>query len=187
MNLPPHLRHRIAGEAAPKPSRNPFAKFNRHGRGTKRKLLGEMNKVEAAYADHLESLLKAGEIAWYRFEAWTFKLAPDTRFTPDFIVMLADGMFEAHEVKGGKKKKVNGVATGERTFWIEEDAKLKIKVAAEMMPLRFSIVYPIGGGQWGRKDFWEAEPSPIQEIIQSAAAPVPDRRETAGLFAEVQS
>lgn len=138
---------------------NPFAKFQRHGRGTRR-TPGEMNKPEKAYAAHLDQLLKASEISWYGFEKVTFKLAPDTRYTPDFMVMLNDGQIEFHEVKGGKKKKIGGVDTGERTFWCEEDAKLKIKLAAEILPFRFSIVYPVLRGEWGRKDFWEAEAAP---------------------------
>lgn len=133
---------------------NNFARFRRHGRG-KRKEPGTMNSGEKAYAAHLFVLQSAREIEWYGFEKVTFKLADDTRYTPDFMVMLADGTIEFHEVKGGKKKKINGVDTGERTFWCEEDAKLKIKIAAEMFPFRFSIVFPIGGGKWGRKDFFE--------------------------------
>jgi hypothetical protein len=40
-------------------------------------------------------------------------LAKDTFYTSDFMVMLADGRLEAHEVKG---------------FW-QEDARAKIKIA----------------------------------------------------------
>lgn len=122
-------------------------KFNRTGRGTKR-TPGTMNKVEAKYHAHLERLANDGSIAWFAFERFTFKLADDTRYTPDFAVMLNDGVIECHEVKGGKKNKT----TGASTFWCEEDAKLKIKLAAEIIPLKFSIVFPTPDG-WGRKDF----------------------------------
>lgn len=48
-----------------------------------------------------------------------------TRFyTPDFFVMLASGALEAHEVKG---------------FW-QDDARVKIKCAADIYPLRFFAV-----------------------------------------------
>lgn len=93
---------------------------------------GEMNKTEAEYDKYLMLLMRAGEVAWYRFESMTFKLAFDTRYTPDFIVMLANGQLEAHEVKGSK-----------RIF--EDDAKVKVKVAAEMFPLKFKVVFPIKG------------------------------------------
>lgn len=90
-------------------------------RGRTRHTPGTMNKTEAAYAAKLEERKTAGEIVGFWFEAVTFKLAKDTRYTPDFLVQLADGTLEAHEVKG---------------FW-EDDAKVKIKVAASMFPVLF--------------------------------------------------
>lgn len=130
-----------------------FLKFRQRGGRGKRRAPGEMNGTERKYAARLETERLAGVIEWYAFEAVTFKLAPDTRYTPDFLVMLADMTIELHEVKGSYREK----ATGDRKPFIEEDAKLKIKVAAHLLPFRFSIVYPIPGGAWGRKDFWESE------------------------------
>lgn len=118
----------------------------------RRRTPGQMNKVERAYADRLEMLKRAGEVAWYGYEAVTFKLAPDTRYTPDYLVMLADGTLECVDCKGGKVNK----KTGERSFWCEEDSKLKVKVAATLLPfLSFVFVYPLDktGLSWGRKDF----------------------------------
>lgn len=83
---------------------------------------GVMNGTEAAYAEVLELRKLAGnDIDWYAFEAITLKLAQDTRYTPDFVVMRHDGLMEMHETKG---------------FW-QDDAKVKIKVAAEKFPFRF--------------------------------------------------
>ena len=82
---------------------------------------GEMNKTEAAYAARLESLKLAGEIADYRFECLKLRLADNTFYAPDFIVLRPDGAFEVHEVKG---------------HW-EDDARVKIKVAAELYPFKF--------------------------------------------------
>lgn len=82
---------------------------------------GSMNNTEAAYARHLDLLKAAGEIVWHRFEGLKFRLADNTFYTPDFLVMLADGTMEAHEVKG---------------FWTD-DARVKIKIAAELYPFRF--------------------------------------------------
>ena len=96
--------------------------FNR-GRGVRRQP-GTMNRTEAAYALALELRKHTGEVAWYAFEAMTFKLAKDTRYTPDFVVMLADGSIELHEVKG----------------FFEDDAKVKVKVAASMFPFVFRLV-----------------------------------------------
>lgn len=85
------------------------------------KVIGGMNKTEAAYADHLLLLQRAGEIAWFAFEGVKLRLADKTFYTPDFAVMLADGTMEMREVKG---------------YW-EDDARVKIKVAAAMFPFRF--------------------------------------------------
>lgn len=85
---------------------------------------GAMNKTEAAYAGHLDALKFNGKIQWYRFEGMKLRLADNTFYTPDFAVMAADGQIELHEVKG----------------FMQEDANVKIKVAAEMYPFRFVIV-----------------------------------------------
>jgi hypothetical protein len=53
-----------------------------------------------------------------------FRLADNTFYTPDFMVVMADGLLEAHEVKG---------------FW-EDDARVKIKVAASLFPIQFTGV-----------------------------------------------
>lgn len=102
-------------------------------RGSFRKS-GQMNKLEAAYAARLESLKLAGEIADYRFECIKLRLADRTFYTPDFMVLRADGEFEMHEVKG---------------FW-EDDARVKIKVAASIYPFKFIAVRK-------QKGAWETE------------------------------
>jgi hypothetical protein len=101
---------------------------------------GAMNKTEAAYAATLELRRAAGEIAWFKFEGLKFRLADNTFYTPDFAVMLASGELEAHEVKG---------------FW-QDDARAKIKIAADMYPLRFIAVQVLpkkAGGGWKVEDF----------------------------------
>lgn len=101
---------------------------------------GVMNKTEAAYALHLLSMRAAGEIAWYRFEGMKFRLADNTFYTPDFMVMLNDGSMEAHEVKG---------------FW-QDDARAKIKIAADMYPFRFIAIKAKAkkdGGGWAVEEF----------------------------------
>ena len=82
------------------------------------------NKTEAEYRDRLRVREIAGEIAWFAYEAITLKLAPDTRYTPDFAVMLASGELEFHETKGG---------------FVRDDARVKLKVAAAMFPFRFYL------------------------------------------------
>lgn len=82
-----------------------------------------MNGTERAYAWQLEARKRAGEVLWYRFEGVTLKLANDTRYTPDFLVMLADRTLECHEVKGQ----------------LREDAWIKLKFAAHEYPLVFRM------------------------------------------------
>lgn len=82
---------------------------------------GTMNKTEVEYAKILDVRKFAGEIEWYAFEGITFRLAANTRYTPDFVVMLAGGAMECHEVKG---------------YWMD-DARAKIKIAADLFPFRF--------------------------------------------------
>lgn len=92
---------------------------------------GERNKSEAEYEKYLRQRAVAGEVIWYRFEGLKLRLADNTFYTPDFAVMLADGSLEVHEVKG---------------FW-EDDARVKIKVAAEMHPYEFIAVTRVKG-EW---------------------------------------
>lgn len=99
---------------------------------------GEMNETEKRYARHLDELKLAGEVLWWRFEAMKFLLAPVTTLTPDFMVQLADGTIEYHDVKGAKAI-------------YEDDAKVKMKVAAASFPFTFRVVYPVkkaDGGGW---------------------------------------
>lgn len=101
---------------------------------------GSLNKTEAAYQDHLEALRRAGRVAWFKFEGVKLRLADNTFYTPDFAVMLANGEIEMHEVKG---------------FW-QDDARAKIKIAADMYPFRFVAVKVQAkkdGGGWAVEDF----------------------------------
>ena len=106
----------------------------RPGRAVRRQQ-GVMNKTEKAYADHLEKRKLAGEITCYEFDCLKLRLADKTFYTPDFLVQLANDELEIHEVKG---------------FW-EDDARVKIKVAAAKYPFRFMAVKQKpkkAGGGW---------------------------------------
>lgn len=101
---------------------------------------GQMNKTEQAYADRLEYLRSDGAVAWYKFEGVKLRLADNTFYTPDFAVMLADGRMEMHEVKG---------------HWTD-DARVKIKVAADMYPFQFVALRAKSkrdGGGWAEERF----------------------------------
>ena len=99
-----------------------------------------MNKTEAAYARELELRRASGDVLWYRFEGIKLRLADSTFYTPDFAVMLATGELEMHEIKG---------------HW-EDDARVKIKVAADQYPFRFvalRVRAKKDGGGWSVEEF----------------------------------
>lgn len=102
--------------------------------------VGALNRSEQSYASHLETLKQMGQVEWYAFEAVKLRLADNTFYTPDFCVMAADGVIELHEVKG---------------FW-EDDARVKIKVAASLFPFRFRAMKKVpqkDGGGWKAEEF----------------------------------
>lgn len=80
--------------------------------GRSRPTPGRMNKTEAAYA---ADLARRG-LRW-RYDTMPLRLADRTFYHADFVVYQHDGTIEYHEVKG--------------SHW-EDDARVKIKVAAEM-------------------------------------------------------
>lgn len=129
---------------APTPAFTPSAGFT--GGRALRKRPGEMNKLEQSRAHELEAMRQSGEIVGWWFEALTLKLAADTRYTPDFLVVYPDGRQVIEEVKGR---------------W-EDDARAKIKVAADRFPWEFVGLTrrkKTDGGGWDREAFkgWSDE------------------------------
>jgi hypothetical protein len=104
--------------------------MRRFATGRRRHTPGQMNKTELRYATTLEDHKRQGLVEWYSFEAIKLKLADKTFYTPDFFVMRPDGTLECHEVKG---------------FW-EDDARVKIKCAAEKFPFKFIAIKPVRTG-----------------------------------------
>lgn len=99
-----------------------------------------MNKTEAAYAEYLKQLQAVGGILWHKFEGVKLRLADNTFYSPDFAVMMPDGQLEMHEVKG---------------FW-QDDARVKIKVAADLYPFKFVAIKARAkkdGGGWALEEF----------------------------------
>lgn len=96
----------------------------------------EMNKTEAKYAAFLEAQKLGGDILWWGFECIKLRLADNTYYTPDFLVLTRDMLIEVRETKG---------------FW-RDDARVKIKVAAEQFPFRFCAITKTRDG-WEREEF----------------------------------
>jgi hypothetical protein len=101
----------------------------------------KMNKTEAEYAGLLNARMRDGSVVWWKYEGITLKLADDTRYTPDFAVLLADGTMEIHETKGA---------------YVREDGWVKFKLAAALYPFRFRFCQKAAkkdGGKWSIKEF----------------------------------
>ena len=96
---------------------------------------GTMNRTEAAYAAHLELLRRSGDVLWWKFEGVKLRLAQNTFYTCDFMLLKRDGQVCMDEVKG----------------FMQEDANVKIKVAASIYPFQFRIVRKTNkaGTMWG--------------------------------------
>lgn len=98
---------------------------------------GKMNGLESRYAAYLEVLKRADLILEYEFEGMKLRLADKTFYTPDFMVLAQDSVVEFHETKG---------------FWMD-DARVKIKVAAEKFPyFRFKAMKWVKGA-WEIEEF----------------------------------
>lgn len=91
---------------------------------------GEMNKSEARYqAEVLEPAKERGDVLWFRFEGVKLRIAAKTFLTPDFAVLTRSGLIELHDVKGSR-------------VLYQDDAKVKVKVAAEAYPFVFKLAFP---------------------------------------------
>lgn len=100
--------------------------------------VGTMNKTEAAFAAYLEQRKQAGEILWYAFDAIKLRLADNTFLSVDFFVMNSMNCLYAIDVKGSPAI-------------IEDDAKVKMKVATAAFPWPFFYAFPKpkkDGGGW---------------------------------------
>jgi hypothetical protein len=99
---------------------------------------GTMNRLERAFAIHLDGMKSDALVAQWWFERMTFKLADDCRYTPDFVATVADGSIHAYEVKGPH---------------VRDDARVKYKTAAEMFPfIRWHWCTQLDG-QWTIKAY----------------------------------
>ena len=99
--------------------------MRRYAKG-RRHVPGMMNKLETAWG----AQLTAQKMTWL-FERITLKIADDTRYTPDFFSLgLTDDVPTFYEVKG----------------FMRDDARVKLKVAADRFPMfRFYLVTRKGG------------------------------------------
>ncbi|MCD8071173.1 MAG: hypothetical protein LUE08_07315 [Akkermansiaceae bacterium] len=104
------------------------------------RVAGTMNGTERSYSLHLDALKQSGKIRAWFFESVKLGLGKNCFYTPDFMVIRSDDVVEFHEVKG---------------FW-RDDARVKIKVAADKYPFIF-VAVQLKGGQWITEQFTKEE------------------------------
>ena len=123
--LSPHAQKQIRDEQARRATERQARQRTTVSKSHEPQQQRAMNKWETMYAEELMQRKMNGEIQWFGYESIKLRLAKATTYTPDFVVVLPDGRVEFHEVKG---------------FW-RDDARVKIKVAAELFPwARFVVV-----------------------------------------------
>lgn len=99
---------------------------------------GELNKTETRFAQLLELERHAGKVRWWKFEGIKLMLAKNTSITVDFAVLPDSNVLTMIDVKGAKAL-------------FTDDARAKMKVAAETYPFVFKVAYPQSkaeGGGW---------------------------------------
>lgn len=122
--------NRVDTSAVAPPAATGTAAFQALGRMAK----GKMNKTETAYAERLAALKHDGKILDWKFHVLRVRLADNTFYEPDFVVLAADGQISIHEVKGS---------------FTTEKGQLKIKLCAEVLPwFRVFKCSRQKGGEW---------------------------------------
>ena len=114
------------------------AKFHAIGRMPKNK----MNKTEEAYSLLLDQKKQSGEILDWKFHPMNVRLADNTFYEIDFLVVAKDRELQIHETKG---------------TYTTEVGNIKIKLCAEVLPW-FRFVKCIkqskkDGGGWVFKEY----------------------------------
>lgn len=95
------------------------------------------NRLERDYASYLAVLQERGLIHAWLYEPFGLRLGAACFYHPDFLVILPDGSLEIHETKG---------------FW-RDDARVKIKAAADKFPWFRFVAIQRNKGQWETEVF----------------------------------
>lgn len=102
----------------------------------------KLNKTEQAWADELEQQRARREIVWWRAHVFNVRLADNTFYRTDFLVLRADMVLEIHEVKGE---------------YVTDKGQMKIKLCAEVLPVipvvKMTKLSKKNGGGWKREEF----------------------------------
>lgn len=95
---------------------------------------GQMNKTEERFAQMLELERYAGRVKWWKFEGIKLMLAKNTSITVDFAMLPDTDILTMIDVKGSKAM-------------VTDDARVKMKLAAELYPFVFKLAYPMAKGE----------------------------------------
>ena len=102
----------------------------------------EMNKTEAAYSRHLAHLVQSGEVIDWKFHPLRVRLAKNTFYEVDFLVLHSDLRVAVHETKGG---------------FTTDKGQMKIKLCAEALPwfrmIKVTKLPAKLGGGWKLEEF----------------------------------
>lgn len=129
---------RVPRPVAPVAKADPMARFHALGRLPK----DQMNKTERAYSVLLDEEKRQGLVIDWKFHPMRVRLADNTFYEVDFLVLHADLGLAIHETKGG---------------YTTDKGQMKIKLCAEVLPY-FRMVkatklpQKLGGG-WKREEF----------------------------------
>ncbi len=123
---------------------SPMACLERELKAEKKKIRNVPNKTEARFEyEILSRIYPLGTP--FKFQALTFRLAPDLRYTPDWIVWresemtTVEGLLTCYEVKGAH-------------VW--DDARVKFLTARELFPWITWQAWQLKGGEW--REIWTA-------------------------------
>ncbi|WP_458763641.1 hypothetical protein [Cupriavidus basilensis] len=94
---------------------DPLARFHALGRLPK----DQKNKTERAYAALLDEEKRQGLVIDWKFHPMRVRLADNTFYEVDFVVLHADMSLAIHETKGG---------------FVTAHGQMKIKLCAEVLP-----------------------------------------------------
>jgi hypothetical protein len=117
---------------------DPLARFHALGRLPK----DQMNKTERAYSALLDEERRRGEVIDWKFHPMRVRLADNTFYEVDFLVLHADMRLAIHETKGG---------------FVTAHGQMKIKLCAEVLPyfrmVKATKLSAKQGGGWTREEY----------------------------------
>lgn len=131
----------------------PARRFSNAGARRTIKRPGEMNTLEAKYAAHLGALKESGAILDFGYEPLKIKLADKTYYSPDFMILALDGSLEFHEVKARWKHVDKKTKVVTYSAHVEASASIKMKLAADIFPAKFIMLWFVKEFGWQSKEF----------------------------------